>query len=160
MFTCPLLWKQTCNWEEGMFSYFFFWYCFLQKHLNVSVKTFTGLTFWQLSFVTVVLVISTKVFSVFNFLFFPFVSKAIQHLTMQLCVRCFSKCSLWETQVSTLGTLSIAARVAKVLSEIHTVVSRCVVFDAGSPPCVVVCECRALSGSRLTTVHCCCLVIE
>ena len=77
------------------------------------------------------LVISTKVFSVFNFLFFPFVSKAIQYLTMQLCVRCFSKCSLWETQVSTLGTLSIAARVAKVLSEIHTVVSRCVVFDGG-----------------------------
>ena len=68
------------------------------------------------------LVISTKVFSVFNF-FSPFVSKAIQHHTMQLCVRCFLKCSL--------GTLSIAARVAKVLSEIHTVVSRCVVFDGG-----------------------------
>ena len=47
----------------------FFWFCFLQKHLNVSVKTFTGLTFWQLSFVTVVLVISTKVFSVFQKLF-------------------------------------------------------------------------------------------
>ena len=65
-----------------------------------------------------------KSFLCVQFSFFPFV-------TMQLCVRCFSKCSLWETQVSTLGTLSIAARVAKVLSEIHTVVSRCVVFDGG-----------------------------
>ena len=140
-----------------MFSYFFFLVLFPPKTSKCFCKNIHRSNFLTAFFCHRCACDFNKSFLCVQFSFFPFVSKAIQHLTMQLC---FSKCSLWETQVSTLGTLSIAARVAKVLSEIHTVVSRCVVFDAGSPPCVVVCECRALSGSRLTTVHCCCLVIE
>ena len=50
-------------------------FSYLPKHLTLSGKTFTGLTFWQPSFVSVALVISTETFLFGQFSFLPGFSK-------------------------------------------------------------------------------------